>query len=74
MFEFLLKEGHEKGSEERYRNRIKVFETNGTPVLIHHWWWIVHNCVAHPLIGFFPFKRFFDFHDWTSQKINAELE
>jgi len=39
------------------------------PKLVHDFWWIVHNCVAHPLIGVLPIKPTFDFHDWTSDKI-----
>lgn len=40
---------------------------------VHHYgWWVLHNCVAHPLMGFLPFKIFFDFHDWTSEKLDGE--
>lgn len=37
----------------------------------HHFWWLLHNCVAHPAIGFVPVKATFDFHDWTSRKLNG---
>lgn len=60
MFELLDSKNHEDGSQDRYdaRPRRRV-------------WWLVHNCVAHPLIGILPFSMFFRFHDWTSRKINA---
>lgn len=41
------------------------------PYIEHHFWWLLHNCVAHMLIGLVPVKWFFDFHDWTSKKLNA---
>jgi len=42
------------------------------PVIEHHFWWLTHNILAHTLIGLFPFKVFFNFHDWTSKKLNAK--
>lgn len=62
----------EDGSEERFHQRLDVFDQKKKPRLVHHFWWIVHNCLAHPMIGIIPIKSFFDFHDWTSRKINAE--
>jgi hypothetical protein len=32
-------------------------------------WWLVHNLIAHPLIGLLPFTSTFKFHDWTSRKL-----
>lgn len=43
------------------------------PVIEHHFWWLLHNCVAHMLIGIIPIKLFFTFHDWTSRKLNADV-
>lgn len=40
----------------------------------HHFWWLVHNCIAHPMIGFAPIKSTFRFHDYTSDKINLKNE
>lgn len=42
------------------------------PVIEHHFWWLVHNWLAHFMIGLIPIKVFFNFHDWTSKKLNAE--
>lgn len=39
---------------------------------VHGFWWFVHNCVAHPMIGLCPIKSFFEFHDYTSNKINLK--
>lgn len=61
----------EDGSQQRFKARIEEFKKKALPVAVHHAWWVVHNCVAHPLIGLFPSKPTFDFHDYTSRKINA---
>jgi hypothetical protein len=62
----------EEGAETRYnieqsrlKNRKKIY-----PWIKHRAWWIVHNCVAHTLIGLVPFKVSFDFHDYTSKKMH----
>lgn len=31
-----------------------------------YFWSIIHNCIAHPLMGIFPLGIFFRFHDWTA--------
>lgn len=41
------------------------------PRVKHFVWWLIHNCVAHPIIGVAPVKVAFDFHDWTSRKLNG---
>lgn len=38
----------------------------------HYFWWFVHNCIAHPMIGVIPIKTTFRFHDYTSDKINLK--
>lgn len=62
----------ETGAEERFENRVAVFKKEDKPVYKHHFWWFVHNCLAHPAIGIYPCKNTFDFHDWTSKKINGK--
>ncbi len=62
----------ETGSEERFEKRVEVFKQEEEPIYKHHVWWLIHNCIAHPLIGIVPCKATFDFHDWTSIKINGE--
>lgn len=42
------------------------------PALTHRLWWFVHNAIAHPLIAIAPVKPLFDFHDYTSDKINGK--
>ncbi len=56
----------EEGSQERFDKR-----KSEVPWLKHTLWWLVHNCVAHPLIGILPFTPFFKFHDWTSVKMHG---
>jgi hypothetical protein len=62
----------ESGSSDRFKNRIDIFKANKKPVYKHHWWWVVHNCISHMFIGLVPCKMSFDFHDWTSKKINGK--
>lgn len=57
----------ENGSEKRYEKRITK-----VPKLKHTFWWLVHNAVAHPLIGFVPRRFAFEFHDWTSRKLHNQ--
>lgn len=67
-------------SEERFHQRISRFATPDLPLWMHHFWWVVHNCVAHPVIGVVPLvserakPAAFKFHDYTSRKINAEVK
>lgn len=90
MFDF---ERSEDGSEERYHQRVRVWNDEETidpvtssvtsnskeidinprkfPKVQHHFWWLLHNLVAHPAIGLVPIKSTFDFHDWTSRKLNG---
>jgi hypothetical protein len=49
----------ENGSKNRFD---KVFKN-------HYGWWLVHNLIAHILIGILPIEPFFEFHDWTSIKM-----
>lgn len=71
MFDF---EKPEIGSHARFQERLVIFKKKEIPLQIHYIWWVTHNCVAHPLIGLLPwFEWTFDFHDYTSRKINAEV-
>ncbi len=56
----------EEGSQDRFDKRKRE-----VPWLKHTFWWLVHNCVAHPLIGVLPFTPLFKFHDWTSVKMHG---
>lgn len=56
----------EDGSEDRYHKR-KARLTSAR----HVFWWLVHNNVAHPLIGLVPRRFAFKFHDWTSRKLHG---
>lgn len=84
MFDF---DKPENGSEKRYQERVEVWEEktakqNPFPqwkwykshhAKVKHWgWWFVHNCLAHPLIGLCPLHFAFEFHDYTSRKLNAD--
>jgi len=56
----------EDGSRERYRER-----RASIPWAQHTAWWVVHNVIAHPLIGVLPVGPAFAFHDWTSRKMHG---
>ena len=60
----------EKFLEDSKNNKKPFFWIH--PVIEHHFWWLMHNWTAHFMIGLLPLKPFFDFHDWTSKKLNAE--
>lgn len=72
MFEFLEKHGHEDGSEKRFDQRVESAKKQKR-TWSHHFWWFVHNCVAHPLIGICPAKWAFNFHDWTARRMSARV-
>lgn len=57
--------GPEPGSEQRYVQRLAE-----RPWVAHTFWWFVHNCIAHPLIGIMPCRLTFDFHDWSSERMH----
>ena len=57
----------EPGSEHRYHER-----AHERPWTAHTFWWIIHNVIAHPLIGLIPVNRTFKFHDWTSYKMHGK--
>lgn len=73
MFGFTRFEMESTGSAERFPIRVEKFKKKRKflPVVQHYFWWFVHNCITHPLIGLIPVKPFFQFHDWTSVKLNA---
>lgn len=70
MFGF---EFHEDGSEERFFTRA-VEAKEEEREAGHFVWWIVHNCISHPLIGILPIGPFFRFHDWTSHKMGTRAK
>lgn len=63
-----------KTSAGRFKLRIQEhFVDKGKSVWLHHFWWVVHNAVAHPLIAVLPVAMWtFKFHDYTSDKINGK--
>ena len=73
MFGFTRHEMESTGSAERFPIRVENFKKKkkAFPLIQHGFWWFVHNCITHPLIGICPIKPLFDFHDWTSVKLTA---
>jgi len=73
MFGFTRQEMETTGSAERFPIRVENFKKKkkALPLLQHGFWWFVHNCITHPLIGICPIKPLFEFHDWTSVKLTA---
>jgi len=72
MFDF---EKPEDGSQERFHERTDpAVNPQALPPMRHHFWWLLHNLVAHPFIGIAPIKVAFDFHDWTSRKMSGATE
>ena len=65
-------ETEDLGSHGRFYERLNRFKYDGRsfPRVRHHFWWLLHNCVAHMAIGLAPIAMTFVFHDWTSRKLN----
>lgn len=63
-----------KGSRKRYEQRIKYFEEDRSPApKLRHWsFWMIHNCLSHPLLGFFPNEKTVELHQMTSAWLNHE--
>jgi hypothetical protein len=65
------------GAQERYVERIRRFRKDGRswPRLRHHALWLLHNCVAHPLLAVrgrhVPLLAV-ELHELTSQWLNHE--
>lgn len=59
-------------SEGRFAVRIETWRKNKGSALGHHFWWFVHNAIAHPMIAVLPIKQTFAFHDYTSDRINCK--
>src|SRR4051812_2055104 len=55
-----------KQSEWRYGRRIPRHDSPAQ----HHVYWLLHNLVAHPLLGVLPTQRVVDFHELTSWWLN----
>jgi hypothetical protein len=60
------------GSLERYQDRLKAFRDDLQPYprLRHQVLWLVHNCIAHPILAVYPKIAAVEFHDLTSQWLN----
>ena len=59
-------------TRQRFDHRIDKYQEAQRHVLGHHFWWFIHNCVAHPLIGVLPIRPCFYLHDFTADKINLK--
>lgn len=57
-------------TSERFELRIDRYRAAKRPTYVHHFWWFMHNAVAHPLIAVLPLAPAFRFHDYTAAKIN----
>ena len=71
MFDF--KDNVPVTTEKRFHKRIEKHKEKGMSSYRHHFWWFVHNCIAHPIIGLLPVQWAFSFHDFTSKKIDTKL-
>lgn len=60
------------GAEKRYKYRQSKWnkKVKVLPKQKHYFWWFVHNCVSHPILGLVPCEKTVNFHDWTSKHLN----
>ena len=72
MFGFDEPKAERLGSYGRFWERQDRFKKDGEPLpkLRHHAWWLLHNIAAHTAIGLVPTEATFQFHDWTSRRLN----
>ncbi len=63
-----------KNSEVRYHYRRNKWKEKKKlfPLSRHNFWWVIHNCISHPLLGVNPSDKTIWFHDWTSKKLNIK--
>jgi hypothetical protein len=64
----------ERGLRLRYSNRTDAFRRKFGPIrgtIVHHFWWVLHNCIVHPLVGILPFPPLFALHDLTSDMLDT---
>jgi hypothetical protein len=59
-----------KSTKGRFLLRIEDHKSAGVHVLTHHFHWVLHNLVIHPIIAVCPFTWAFSLHDWSSKKLN----
>lgn len=67
MFDF---DGPEDGSADRFAEDQKVWEDHPAGKIKHLGWWLIHNVIAHPLIGVLPVHFALQFHDYTSRQMH----
>ena len=72
---FDLEKPEAKTSKERYVKRVQRFVDDADdeekyPKLTHHLLWLIHNCIAHPMLGLFPGYYTVQFHNLTSNWLN----
>jgi hypothetical protein len=62
----------EEGAHDRYGVRIGYFKEDGRalPRLRHHLLWLLHNCVAHPILAVAVTQPTVEFHSLTSEWLN----
>jgi hypothetical protein len=62
-----------KTSSQRYHYRISKFVASGAkyPKLAHHFFWLLHNCVSHPILAFWLNQKSIEFHQLTSNWLNC---
>ena len=62
--------------EQRYYRRLEVWKASrrAFPRLRHHFWWLLHNLAAHPVLAFTQSSAAIWLHDYTSMKLNNRAE
>lgn len=59
-------------TEYRYdRQKSFVLTSPKVPTPKSRFFWVIHNLVSHVLIGLFPLRPFFFFHDWSAKRMGT---
>lgn len=59
-------------SAGRFQYRLNVFKTDGRPhPVLRHWgFWVIHNCVVHPMMAVSPSSFLLELHELSSYWVN----
>lgn len=61
-----------RGKNLDYWQNLEEIEFTSVPVIKHRTWWLIHNCVSHPIIGLIPIGIFFWLHDFSAKKMQVK--
>lgn len=46
------------------------YDVSFLPIIRYRIWWLIHNCMVHPMLAILPIRLVLFAHDWTGYKLN----